>query len=415
MIRRCPRAAAIAVAALAIVSPPDLQAQELTLGGSLWTRFESRGIDGGADAAFTQLQTRLSAEATFSPLVRVFVQAQDARRYGDETSTTDGSADQLDFHQGFLEVGEFGATPLWLRAGRQEYEIAFGRVLGRPIWSPTSRAYDGLRVATPIGEGSRLELFGFQIAESEGGTNPDDEYLAGAWAELDLGEGRVLHLFGLHDRDNADLQTARTTLGTEYNAMAGPLRFRIEALTQAGQVDELDVTAASLLAGYAALPVGEGRGTIGVGYDRYGGDATVGPGESAGFSDLFGRNHRFLGFADIFSDPRADTGGRGLQMLNLRGTWDVRGGLIMRLDYHRFTLVDDAGFDGARLADEIDLQFMGPLIDGLDIRAGGSWVGASDGLAALGLSAGDQLFGYIQLSAGFDGGPTVLGGDDDRR
>jgi len=391
-------------------TPGAAVAQSVEWDGSVLTRFETRGVDGGDDATFTWLQTRLSAEGTVSPMVRFFAQAQDVRRYGEETSTLDGSADQFDFHQGFIEIGVFDESPLWLRLGRQEYEVAFGRLLGRPIWAPTSRAYDGLRAATPLGDAGRLELFGFQIAESTGGTNPSDAYLAGAWAEFGFGDARTLHLFAIHDRDDDGADTQRTTFGTEINGAVGPVGYRVEAIGQAGTVEGLDLTAGSLLAGFASLPVADGRGSLGVGYDRYGGNAAPGAGETAGFSDLFGRNHRFLGFADIFNDPRSNTNGRGLQDLNLRAVWGLRDGLDLRVDYHRFALVDDAGFDEASLADEIDVQVMGRLIDGLDIRAGGSYVGANPGLTTLGLSAGDQLFGYIQLSAGFDGGPTVLRG-----
>lgn len=379
-------------------------AQEVALEGSLWTRFETRNIDAGASTRFTWLQTRIGAETTFSPLVRVFAQVQDARRLGEETSTTDGSADRLDLHQGYLELGTPGETPLWLRVGRQEYEVASGRIVGIPIWSPVSRVFDGVRAALPMGERARVEFFGFQIAESTQTVNPADAYLLGAWGTLPLGAATTVHLIGVHDRDNADVETSRTTVLTQVDGRFGPLRYRVEAGSQVGTVEELDVAAGSLLAVYAAVPWAGGRGTVGLGIDRYGGDADPAPGETAGFSDLFGRNHRFLGFADLFSDPRTNLGGRGLIDLDVRGTWNVRPDLQLRADYHRFSLVDGDGYDDARIADEVDLQIWGEILDGLDIRAGGSWVGAADPLIDLGLSAGDQLFGYLQLSAGFWGG-----------
>jgi len=390
----------LVLVALGLTSAIPLQAQDVTWEGSVWSRFEGRDVDGGEESAFTVMQTRLGATGVFSPLVRMYVQAQDVRTWGDPASSSPVPG-RFDVHQGYLELGRFEDTPVWLRIGRQEYEVAFGRLLGTPIWAPGNRSYDGVRAAAPIGSGARLELFGFQITESETEVGEFDEYLAGAWAEFDLGDARTLHVFGLHDRDNADLSTARNTLGAEYVATTGPVRYRIEAAVQAGTVDELDVSDASLLAAFASVPFADGRGSLGVGYDRYDGDATPGAGETAGFSDLFGRNHRFLGFADIFNDPRANTAGRGLTDLDLRATWAVRDGLVLRADWHRFSLVDASGFDDGRLADEIDVQLMGPLIDGLDIRAGGSWIDAGEALAALGVSPGDQIFGYVQLSAGF--------------
>jgi hypothetical protein len=376
-------------------------AQQISLDGSIWSRFETRSIDGGIDASFTVMQTRVGATGVFSPLVRFHAQAQDVRVWGEETRASDASADRFDLHQGYLEVGRWGETPVWLRAGRQEYEVAFGRVLGTPAWSPTSRSYDGVRAAVPLSEGARLEVFGFQIAESESPANVDNEYLVGAWAEIGLGAARTIHLFGLHDRDDAAAETARTTIGAQFDGTTGPVTYRVEALVQSGTVDDLDVSDATLIAVFARTPVADGRGSVGIGFDRYGGTASPGAGETPGFSDLFGRNHRFLGFADLFDDPRANTGGRGLTDLNLRGTWRLVDDIDLRLDWHRFTLVDDVGFDTGTLATEIDVQVMGRFLDGLVVRAGGSWVGAEDPLVALGRTAGDQVFGYLQFGAGF--------------
>lgn len=391
------------IATLFAAATPPLQAQEYALEGSLWTRFETRSIEPDTDVTVTWLQTRIGAEMRFSPLVQVFAQLQDARRFGEETSTIDGSADRLDLHQGFLELGTFGETPVWARVGRQEYEVARGRLVGIPIWSPLSRVFDGALAALPVGA-ARVELFGFQIAEQTLTTNPADRYLLGGWGSVPLGEDYTLDLIGLHDRDNADVETARTTLVTHFNGQTGPLRYRVEAGSQLGTVEGLDIVAGTLLAAFTSVRWDDGRGTIGLGFDRYGGDANPGAEESAGFSDLFGRNHRFLGFADLFRDPRANVDGRGLVDLDLQATWRARPDLQLRADYHRFSLVDADGYDSSKLADEIDLQVWGEILDGLDIRAGGSWVGTADPLLDLTPWTGDQLFGYLQLSAGFWGG-----------
>ena len=390
-------------AALLVAATLPLKAQEYALDGSLWSRFETRSIDPDTDFTYTWLQTRIGADMTFSPIVRVFAQIQDARLLGEETSTVDGSAERLDLHQGYLELGVFGETPVWVRAGRQEFEVARGRLVGIPIWSPLSRVFDGVLAALPVG-GARVELFGFQLAEQTLTVNPDDRYLLGGWGSVPLGADYTLNLIGLHDRDNDDVETARTTLATHLNGRTGPLSYRVEAGSQIGTVEGLDVVSGTLLAAFAALPWDDGRGTVGLGIDRYGGNANPGAGESAGFSDLFGRNHRFLGFADLFRDPRTDVGGRGLVDLDLQGTWRVRPDLQLRADYHRFSLVDADGFDSSKLADEIDLQIWGEVLDRLDIRAGGSWVGVADPLVDFGTWTGDQLFGYVQLSAGFWGG-----------
>ncbi len=397
------RSFGLLVGLIVVVAVPAA-AQQHVLDGSLWTRFETRDIDTGPRTTFTWLQTRVELASTFGPNVRVFAQVQDTRRLGEETSTADASADRLDLHQGYLELGQKGDRSPWARLGRQEYEVAFGRLVGTPIWSAVSRSYDGVTLGTPVGESARVELFGFQIAEATGSPNPEDEYLAGGWGIVPVTDEQTLHLIVVHDRDDAPAETARTTLMTQLDGDHGTVSYRIEAASQTGTVSGLDITSGTLLAAFASAPWADGRGRFGLGIDRYGGDATPEPGETAGFSDLLGRNHRFLGFADLFNDPRANTGGRGLTDVNVRATWMVRPGLRFRADYHRFTLVDGSGFTGGKLADEIDLEIWGEVIDGLDVRAGGSWVGADGPAQTLGLSAGDQVFGYIQLSAGFWGG-----------
>lgn len=397
-------AVSIAILAALLLTTPGA-AQQTELDGSIWTRFETRDITSGAATAFTWMQSRLGAAMTFSPLVRAYVRVQDSRRLGEEIGLGDTSADRLDLQQGYVELGTPGESPVWLRLGRQEYEVAFGRLIGIPIWSPVSRAYDGLVAAMSVGTGSRLDLFGFQITESTQTTNADDSYLFGAWGQVPLSDAQTLHLIGVHDRDNAVSQTARTTLFSQLDGRGGGVRYRAEGGIQVGTVEGQDIVSGSLLAIYAAVPWGEdNRGTLGLGVDRYGGNANPGAGESAGFSDLFGRNHRFLGFADLFTDPRANLDGRGLLDVDVRVTWQLRPDLQLRGDYHHFRLNDAQGYAGAKLADEIDLQLWGQVLEGLDIRAGASWVGAEDPLVDLGRTAGDQLFGYLQLSAGFWGG-----------
>src|SRR5512141_1619612 len=54
--------------------------------------------------SITLLRARLGLEATVSERAKVFLQVQDARTFGEESSTVDASADRLDLHQGWLEL-----------------------------------------------------------------------------------------------------------------------------------------------------------------------------------------------------------------------------------------------------------------------------------------------------------------------
>jgi len=401
MISRMVRGAFFATMAL-VAFASGVEAQQLQWSGSIWTRFEARNFDGAIDdPRFTVMQTRIGVARAINPRVRFFAQIQDARRWGDELSTTDGSADALDLHQGYFEVGVEARSPLWLRIGRQETEFGSGRLIGTPVWSPVDRSFDGVRSAIRLGDDARVDLFGFQTRENEFGFSADDQTLWGAWGDFGLGGDRRLHLFALHDRDDGAIETARTTLGTEYHASIGVVDYHVEAAVQAGTVADSDLSGANLIAGRVNAPLMEGRGSLGIGFDRYSGDANPGAGESGAFSDLFGRNHRILGFADLFSDPSVDTQGRGLQNLNVRGTWGLSDNVGLQVDFHRFTVADDDGLADSSIADELDVTLKGSVIDGLSLWAGGSWVGADANAIAFGLTPADQFFGYLRLGVAF--------------
>lgn len=101
--------------------------------GQIRTRFEWNDDDftkGGADLNHP-LRSRLGVRATAAWQTRVFVQVQDARNFGEKTGTlADGSADQLDFHQAYIEVEKLFSRPVDLQLGRQELVVGGQRLIG---------------------------------------------------------------------------------------------------------------------------------------------------------------------------------------------------------------------------------------------------------------------------------------------
>jgi hypothetical protein len=416
-----PRFAVLAAAALAATSSPSF-AQSVDWSGGIRPRFEIRALDDGPTPTFTSMRTRIDLRAEVNPFARVFVQVQDARLWGDETGVRDGSADQLDLHQAYLDVGHRGESPLFLRAGRQEAEWAEGRLVGIPVFSQIGNAYDGVLAAIRLGERGMLDLFGYQLRESQAPIHSSDRALFGAWAAVPLGavEGRAggasrgtsgsLQLFALHDRDNVEAATRRTTLGLYLLGDLGPLSARLEGALQRGDLRGLDLSA-DMINARVTLPVHDGAGDITLWYDRYSGDADAFATDGAptgAFDDLFGRNHRFFGFADLFGDVPTATRGRGIQDLALRVGWGVLDGGRLGVDLHRFLVTDDAGLSGATLADELDLSLRLPTgwsgwtgWAGFDVLAGVSAVWAGEAGRAVGAVPGDQLYGYLQLDVAF--------------
>jgi hypothetical protein len=96
----------IALAAVALGgSAPDLAAQEFEVSGQVRPRTEGRTpVDDGGWDYFTSMRTRIGVLATLPKNISAFVQLQDVRLWGSESSTTDFSADGFDLHQGYLDL-----------------------------------------------------------------------------------------------------------------------------------------------------------------------------------------------------------------------------------------------------------------------------------------------------------------------
>ncbi|UCC27121.1 MAG: alginate export family protein [Gemmatimonadales bacterium] len=385
---------------LAALLPSAAAAQQLDWQGSIRPRAEAWEEADGETRMFTGMRTRLSLARALSADARLYIEVQDARFWGEALRTTEASADAFDLHQGYFELGHRGVSPLWLRVGRQEMELGEGRLVGAPQWTHQGQSFDGVRGAWTAGSATVVDFFGIQTRESESAALVSDAAFFGVWSRTGLGDDRALELFVLHDRDEGTLSTARTTAGSRYEARAGVVSYRLQAAYQAGEVTALDV-GAYMVAARVGAPVLRGRGEVAVSYELYSGDADPNEGETAAFSDLYGKNHPFLGAADLFRDVPGDTNGRGLQDLAMKLGWTVFGEGRLGLDLHRFLTADDEGLSGGTLADEIDLSFRWPVMGGVDLLAGGSWVFLAEAGETLGLAAGDLLFGFVQMSAAF--------------
>lgn len=380
---------------------PDPAWAEVQISGNIRPRAEARSFEEGAGLEFSSMRTRVNVQAPINAHARFFGQFQDTRLFGEEVSTQDGSADQFDLHQGFFELGVEGRSPLWLRIGRQEMEIAEGRLIGIPVWSQVGRSFDGIRAATPLGGWGTAHAFAFQVQEESSQLQTRDGELWGGWIDVPMEDHRI-HAYLIQDDQSREATTERRTIGTHAEGQVGRFGYRVEAAWQGGEVlgEELS---ANFLGVWARVPSGLADGDVTLWYDRYSGSAEPGPGGefTSAFSDLYGRNHRILGFADLFANIESDTRGRGLQDLALRFGWPALDGGRIGLDVHRFVVTDDAGLADAHLADEVDLRFNLPTMEGIQMIAGVSQVWAGDGGRALGVVAVDQSFAYLMLTASF--------------
>ena len=393
---------ALVLFAPALVAVDPAAAQDVTVSGQVRPRFEHRDPPqtGGDAESYTVGRTRIAARALLEKDIWGFVQLQDVRIWGEESSTAgDFRADGLDLHQGFLQFGaEDAATSL--RIGRFEQNYGGQRLIGALDWAQQARAFDGARGRLRIGDGLTVDAFAFQLSESASIVRETEAAFSGAYAVWQMAEGRGLDLYALWlDEEGMGGDDEVLTGGLRYVGQEEAWSYRLEGSVQTGERAGRDVRA--WMAGVrAARSFDEGRHTVGLWYDHLSGG---GPNEvdDKAFDTLFGTNHKFYGYADLFLNLPVQTAGRGFRDLAVKTRWSVAPGWSLEADLHRFLVSEDQGLVDGHLGDELDLVVAHPLTPGLTLSGGVSRIWAGDALGPVRGISGDVQFGYLMVDLVF--------------
>ncbi len=112
------------------------------------------------------LRTRLNM--AFEPInnVGIYLQFQNSRLFGEETSTLDGSADNIDLHQGFISINNLFDSPLNIDIGRYEVNYGNERLIGGHDWHNVGRSFDGITIKYE-NQNYSYDLFDFRLNDSE--------------------------------------------------------------------------------------------------------------------------------------------------------------------------------------------------------------------------------------------------------
>ncbi|MBI5376167.1 MAG: alginate export family protein [Candidatus Schekmanbacteria bacterium] len=156
--------------------------KSIKLGGEVRTRWE---IQNNFDFAknntddFFLMRTRFSIEATPIDNLRIFIQAQDARVWGDEENGLNGwsrggdsesqrtaSDDRIDLKQGYFDLQNIGGLPVTVRVGRQVLSYGDERLVGANDWSNFGRSFDALKLIINPAEGAQVDVFYSKVVES---------------------------------------------------------------------------------------------------------------------------------------------------------------------------------------------------------------------------------------------------------
>ena len=343
-----------------------------TVTGQIRNRMEWSDLDftSGDGDVVELLRSRLRVTARPQEETTIVVEVQDARQWGEETSTLDGSAEQLDFHQAYLKLDNMFGRPISCTVGRQELVYGSERLIGAVGWSNTGRAFDALRLR--FGEESHGELFVAKLEEK----GIRDRNLWGIEGHL----AREMHavepyvLFE-HDKSMATERLRRATAGvrgagTFVTTTGHVLGYEVEGAGQAGDDGLDEVRAFMASARFSYEGPGWNRPYVTAGLDYLSGDATPGDDQAKVFYTLFATNHKFYGLMDQFINIPRDTQGQGLSDFYLKGELSASESTRLALHIHHFTFAKSTG-NGKNLGQEADVLLTHTLNSATSIQWGG--------------------------------------------
>ncbi|MFH1765637.1 MAG: alginate export family protein [Gemmatimonadota bacterium] len=371
----------------------------LTWQGEIRPRLYAREPVAGQWDHWIEMRTRLALDARMEPGLGFFIQIQDVRFWGEETSNRDRSADAVDFHQAYLEVDSIPGIGGLIRGGRQEVTLAEGRFIAAPNWGQAGQSFDGLRWIRGVG-GAPLNLVYLRLRE--GSSTPHDysaDFMAG-WLALPAQDFGSVEFLAIHDRSSEPDGNRQSTVGSIWKKRSGDLSIRVQGMYQFGERGGVDVSA-HMLAAQGSLALMDGKGTVTLWYDHLSGDHDAEDDEVGAFSTLFGARHRYYGRADYFLNIPEDTGGLGLRDAALKLALSPNPRLTMNLDLHHFRTSETGTLSNRHLAEELDLWIRYRFREALRLEVGYSLTWAGAAMEELDRLEGTGNVGYVMTSMRF--------------
>lgn len=277
-------------------------------------------------STFASSRIRFGVQKTFEKKLTLFIQIQDSRVFGSESSTLSNSKN-LDLHQGYMKLNKLFNLDWTIQAGRFEMNYGTERFIGPVGWHYIGRSFDGIRFVI-ASKSFNLHLFGLTVKESVsyiGNAKPDiypypqeatpSQSIYGFWKKTKFNDSNKLDVFGYWEinREKVGEDTSKLnmpTVGTSYWGTFGKISVIGEAAYQFGDMDGKDISAylISAIAFYKA-----GNTKLGLGIDLLSGtnpdDAST---KMNSFQATYGTIHKFYGFMDYFINVPGNTMNLGL-------------------------------------------------------------------------------------------------------
>jgi Alginate export len=386
---------------------------KFNISGQIRERTEYTGKDFNSDQDnvwFHLLRTRLNVTATPEDNVRVFVQIQDSRVFGSEFSTLkDGSADNLDAHQAYLQLDNLFGSNFSARVGRQEIIIGNQRLVGPVGWDNIGRSFDGA-VFNYRGEKASLVALAAKMVGSTG--KPDSKNLFGVVGTYPFAEGQLIDALVLLDNDSTPIaagpaagerKLTRLTAGVFARGKQNSVDYEAEAYIQSGDTFAGDTRQRSSLSAYF-LSGKVGYTLEGIRKFRIGGLYTIVSGDDdptdntfGSFNTLFATNHKFYGFMDYFV---AFGGPHGLRDASLSLGVNTSDLLRLVIEAHQFTADQEQATGGSSFGQEVDFTGIYKYSDSVSIRLGLSAF-SPDELMKARFGNDTAVWGYLMTTVNF--------------
>jgi len=371
-------------------------AQELKIGGQIRPRTELRNATGVNDVVST-MRTRVQLTSDLAATARVFLQVQDVRTFGEETSTMT-SLNHIDLHQGFIEFGNTRTS--WnARIGRQEASFDEERLVGNADWVQQGRGFDGARLGWQRGR-TTLDIIAFEVSDaSVRGKTADERFLA-AHTTFKFQKYANVDAYLFQNHVSGASVTNQNTFGARLSGVYGIWSYRFEPAVQRGTRRGTSVNA-YLFAARVTASVSHAMAQFTAWLDQLSGDDEATYATTKAFDTVFGTNHKFYGIADIFTNIPLHTANRGLQDWSLKSSCQVMSAIGINADVHQFNATAARGLSSARLGREADVFATFKYSPRLTVAGGAARYVRGQAMSELNLTARSQNFSYLMLSAAF--------------
>ncbi len=319
--------------------------QTFKISGQIRPRFEMDDRDfNSARAAsnLTYMRTRLNAGFT-SNNFNAFIQLQDSRIWGTETSTV-ADMKNVDLHQAYFVLSNMFETPISVKVGRMELLYNNERVLGSSNWTNVGRSFNGITL-NYNSENFNADVLVMKEAEKLAAGDTLDQTLYGVFAEIKPFNKHSFNPFFLLQRGVPSTNLNRYSLGFYSKGEIEGFTHEAEYIYQSGDYTqalkkyEVSSYLISLNAGYTFNHYT--KPMIGAGIDYYSGDDNLLDNKTKTFNTVYGTGHKFLGFMDYFTDIPAHTYNVGIMDIIAKAGINATERLRLNLIFHIFNSTQD--------------------------------------------------------------------------